>query len=146
LAPVKPQLSNRKQLLTYEPSELPWLSGFACVFYSQVALMKKLIAYFQTLKFNGFKWMSTSMEGIVEKAGTFTGVVRALDFRIVLVNDADEPISNAKCKVMFQNGQEILVESSNKGILKFHRRAQGKLKVKLLESEETRKENSGGQE
>ena len=78
--------------------------------------------------------MSTSAEGIVENAATFTGVVRAQFITILLVNKANEPIPNLKCKVEFKDGQTTQVKSNSEGILKVHKKAKGE--IKLLEEEE----------
>lgn len=79
-------------------------------------------------------------EGMVENAALFTGVVRAQIINIILVNDADEPIPNLKCKVEFQDGQTIQVESDDEGVLRFPRKAKGE--IKLLEEEPTTESKS----
>ena len=78
--------------------------------------------------------MSTSAEGIVEKAVTFTGIVRVEYITILLVNKANEPIPNLKCKVEFKDGQTTQVKSDSQGILKVLKKAKGE--IKLLEEEE----------
>ncbi len=78
--------------------------------------------------------MAKSAEGIVEKAATFTGIIRVEYITILLVNKANEPIPNFKCKVEFQNGQTIQVKSDSDGILKFPKKAGGE--IKLSEEEE----------
>jgi hypothetical protein len=98
-------------------------------------VMEKLIAFLQSLKCNGSEEMDTSAEGIVEKASTLTGVVRAQDFEINMVNEVDESVSNAKCKITFQNGQTLDVESDSQGVLKFVKKTSGEFQVKLLEDE-----------
>ena len=77
--------------------------------------------------------MSSSAQGIVGKAAMFKGVVRANPIEIVLVNEADEPIANAKCMITFKkNGQTIEVKSDGEGVIKFYRKALGKFEIKLL--------------
>jgi uncharacterized GH25 family protein len=77
--------------------------------------------------------MSSSAQGIVGKAALFKGVVRTNPIEIVLVNEADEPVANAKCKISFANAQTIEVNSDGKGVIKFYRKASGKFEIKLLE-------------
>jgi len=79
--------------------------------------------------------MVTSAQGIAGKVALFAGVVRA-HLHIFLVNDADEPIPNLKCEVVFQDGQTIRVESDAEGVLKFPRKAEGEFDLKLLEEGE----------
>lgn len=74
-------------------------------------------------------------EGVVENATVFTGTVRTRAIRITLLNFDDEPIPNTKCKVTFQDGQTMLVESDNEGVIKFLRKAQGKFEIEMLEEE-----------
>lgn len=85
--------------------------------------------------------MSSSAQGIVGKAAMFKGVVRANPIEIGLVNEAGEPIANAKCTITFKkNGQTIEVESDDEGILKFPRKAKGE--IKLLKEEPTTESKS----
>ena len=88
--------------------------------------------------------MSTLAEGIVENADTFTGVVRSRLMRIILMDYDDEPISNTKFKVMFQDGQTISVTSDEKGVIKFIRKAEGEFEIELLEEDEASAESSEG--
>lgn len=87
--------------------------------------------------------MSESAEGIVEKAATFTGTVRG-PTHIILIDDTDKTIPNAKCKVTFQDGQTITVESDGDGVLKFIRKTRGEFDIELLEEEEDSTESSEG--
>ena len=79
--------------------------------------------------------MPKSAEGIVEKAATFTSIVRKF-VKISLVDKYDKPIANSKFKVTFQNGKCLLVESDNEGVIKFPKIAKGELDIELLEDEE----------
>ena len=85
-----------------------------------------------------------SAEGIVEMAKTFTGVVRSRAIRILLLNYNDEPIPNAKCKVTFQDGQTMKVESNNEGFIIFLKKAEGEVEIELLEEEGKGTESSEG--
>ena len=86
--------------------------------------------------------MSNSAEGIVEKAATFTGVVRTQFITILLVNKANEPIPNLKYKVEFQNGQTTQVKSNSDGILKFPKKAKGEIKLSEEEEPPTESQSS----
>ena len=87
--------------------------------------------------------MTKSAEGIVEKAFTYKGLVRAKEFvQVILMSCSDEPIPNAKCKVTFQDGQTIDVESNDKGILNFQKKAEGEVEIEILEEEENSIESS----
>ena len=77
--------------------------------------------------------MSKSAEGVVEWARTWGGKARGPFIEIFLVNEADEPIENAKCKISFINGQTVEVKSDSAGKIKFYRTAPGKIEFKLLE-------------
>ena len=52
---------------------------------------------------------------------------------IVLVDDADAPLPNLKCKVVYQDGQAVEGESDANGVLKVPRKADGKIEIQLLE-------------
>jgi hypothetical protein len=84
--------------------------------------------------------MSTTYEGIVEKAATFTGIVRGQFITILLVNKTNEPIPNLKCKVEFKDGQITQAKSDSEGILKLIKKAKGE--IKLLEEEEPTTESA----
>lgn len=112
--------------------------------HARIAFAEKLIGFFQLAELDGFGEMDTSAYGIVEKAYMFRGVVRA-PINIILMDDADEPIPNAKCKVTFQDGQTMLVESDGEGVLKFSRKAPGEFEIELLEEEKASKEGSKGE-
>jgi hypothetical protein len=87
--------------------------------------------------------MSKSAEGIVEKAFTYRGLVRAKEFvQVILMSCSDEPIPNAKCKVTFEDGQTIEVESNDKGILRFEKKAEGEVEIEILEEEENTTESN----
>jgi hypothetical protein len=81
--------------------------------------------------------------GIGGKAHKLRAKVRLRDFiRIILMDDANEYIANTKCKVIFEDGQEILVESDGEGVLSFPRKSPGALDIELLEEEEANTESS----
>lgn len=84
-------------------------------------------------------------QGIVENAATFTGMVRTRLIHIILMNDNDEVIPSAKCKITFQDGQTMSVESDDEGVIKFLRKAQGEFEIELLEEEEANTESSEGE-
>jgi hypothetical protein len=79
--------------------------------------------------------MASTAKGIVEKAKTFTGIVRSRAIRILLFDADDEPIPNAKCKVTFQDGQTMDVESDSEGVIEFIRKASGDFEIELLEED-----------
>jgi hypothetical protein len=76
--------------------------------------------------------MTKSAEGVVEKAATFTGVVREF-ISILLLDEADKSIAKAKFQVKFQNGITIDVESDAQGVLKVERKGSGEFTIQLLE-------------
>ena len=84
------------------------------------------------------KTTSESAEGVVERAKTYTGLVRSRAVRILLLDYEDEPISNAQCKVTFEDGQTLEVESDSEGIIEFSKKAEGEVEIELVE----RKDNS----
>jgi len=80
--------------------------------------------------------MATSAQGIAGNAIRYRGVVRRGNFiHIILLDDADEPLPNVRCKIKFQNGQSISVESDNRGVLAFLRKAPGEFEIEMLEEE-----------
>ena len=83
----------------------------------------------------------SAAEGIVEKAVTFTGIVRRF-IQISLIDKRNNPINYRKVNVTFENGQHLLVESDNDGVIKFPVIAKGKVEITLSKEEEKAKENS----
>ncbi len=80
--------------------------------------------------------MSTSSQGIAGKATLFTGVVCPRFITVTLLDDKCKPISNVKCEVTFEEGDETVtveITSDGQGVLKFQRKASGKFTVKLLD-------------
>jgi hypothetical protein len=108
----------------------------------RIAVMKKLIADLQLQKLKEFIEVSKSAEGIVEKATTFTGIVRAQFITILLVNKANEPIPNLKCKVEFKDGQTTQVKSDSEGILKALKKTKGEIKLQEEEQPSTESTSS----
>jgi hypothetical protein len=89
--------------------------------------------------------MIKSAEGIVEKATMFSGVVHRHELaRVALMDYVDEPIKNTKCRITFEDGQTMEVESDEKGIVEFYRKAQGEIKIEVLEEDEANIKSSGG--
>ena len=71
-------------------------------------------------------------------AKTYTGIVRSRAVRILLLDYNDEPVPNAKCKITFQDGQTMEVESDSEGVVEFSKKAEGEVEIELVE----RKDNS----
>jgi len=83
--------------------------------------------------------MDTLAQGNVTPGHIFRGAVDKRDFYIKLVTDNDEPIQNAKFKIIFQNSQTIRINSDSEGVLNFLRKAPGTFKIKLLKEEKVSK-------
>jgi len=79
-----------------------------------------------------FTGLGTVAEGIVKEAVVFTGKVLAQDFFVFFVNDADESLSNIKCKIK-QDGKIMEAKTGGDGHLKFCRKGKGKIEIALLE-------------
>lgn len=79
--------------------------------------------------------MSRLRHGIVGNATLFRGVVGP-SFKIFLVDYKDNPISNAKCNIKFQNDRTIQIVSDSEGVLKVPGQLTGEFDVQLLEDNE----------
>lgn len=57
----------------------------------------------------------------------------ASPIQVLLIDDADEPIANRECRIVFRDNQEITRETNAEGILKFIKRTDGAFKLILQE-------------